>query len=57
MSCLKAVLRGYDFNHKKNLAVDSLQIQRAAKVTTTHDFTEAQPAATVRALDRSETSC
>jgi hypothetical protein len=56
MSCLKADLPGCDFNQKKNLAVDSLQTQRAAKVTTTDDCTEAQPMARVRALDRRETS-
>jgi hypothetical protein len=45
------------FNHNKNLAVDSLQIQPAAKVTTTDDCTEPQPMATARALDRGGTSC
>jgi hypothetical protein len=44
------------FNQKRNLAVDSLQIQRAAKVTTSDDCSEAQPMAAVRALDRGETS-
>jgi len=34
------------FNQKKNLAVDSLQIQRTAKISTTDDCSEAQPAPT-----------
>jgi hypothetical protein len=47
-----------DFQSKRNLAADWLQIQCAAKVTTTDDRSEAQPvAAVVRALDRGETSC